>query len=202
MFIKKLKNILIVLHLVLLVLFTSSCGGGANDNSEDVSIFIRLNFLGLVGTSPSDNNEYVEVEMIKDVAATTGVVEVTSDSAFNSVNPTVGTVVMDSFEVNFTRNDGGTPGLARVTGPMDAQFAFQETSRFEFPIVSTFEKIFGGIGQSFAANPSQAVEFSVKLTCYGHNLAGQKVQATTGFTILCAAFLPYDDLLPSIRPMM
>ncbi|MCB1049854.1 MAG: hypothetical protein H6510_03805 [Acidobacteria bacterium] len=198
MFPNKLKNILIVLHCFLLLLVLSSCGGGANDNSEDVSIFIRINFLGIVGTSPSDNNEYVEVEMVKNVTATTGVVEITSGSAFDSVNPTVGTVVMDSFELTFTRTDGGTPGLSRVTGPLDAQFAFGEFASSEFPIVSTFEKVFGALGQSFAANPRQGVEFQAKLTCYGHNLAGQKVQATTGFVILCGTFLPYDDLLPSI----
>lgn len=199
---RKLHYLIQASSIIFLLASFAGCGGGANDEPDGGAAFITVNFLGLVGSSPQDNNEVVEVEMTKNVSATSGVLELKASRSFpdRDLDPKVATIVMDSFEISFTRTDGGSPGLPTLRGPMDATMDANRgtIANNEIPLVTAIEKVYGALGQSFMLDPRQIVDFQAKITCYGHNLNGTKVQASTGIHLQCATYLPYDDLFPVI----
>lgn len=193
---KNLKWLIAPLSALLLLL--AGCGGGANDERTVVRLSATMDG-GTVGGA----GNYIEVEMMKSVEGTTGVVTATISAGTNTGNyqRSVATIVVDRYEMTFERIDGGSPNLPTSSGPMGITVGFfdslPESAEFEIPIVTTFEKVYGQFGQAFRQNPSP-VEFRVNLKLFAHNLAGDAITTTTGFTILCGVFNPVDELIPSI----
>jgi len=170
-----------------------SCGGGANTSSNnDKSIFLQA--------TVDREGDYIEVEMVKDVSTTTADVEVCAKSFFSNLDPSVSSVNITKYDLKFVRTDSsGTAQLPPRSGPLNISLVVGGCGSFEFPVVSTDEKIYGPLGQEFHANPTSIAEFNCYLTVYGRNLAGQDVKAEAAFNIQLAAYLPYDDLIPSIQ---
>lgn len=185
--------------IVILMLSNLGCGGGANDDFNENPVFIQVSVEAPEGDGAS-SDDYFDVEMYHDVHATLAQMSISASAVLSNVDPATGTVVMDRYELAFQRVDGGSPTLLpTLTGPIDITVEVDgDTEVMLFPVVTTHEKVYGELGQFFAANPRDSLEFQCTLTVYGHTLVGESLSASTGFHILCAIFLPHDDLYPSI----
>lgn len=181
------------------LLLMIGCGGGEPDGRE--SAFISLD----IQKSDDDEGDFVEAEMIKDVATTRILVNIVADSVFDSVDTNVGTIRLNSYRVTFEREDGGSPNLASVSGGLDQSVAVPGVSTtipsaitVEVPVVTTDEKLFTEFAQAFRANPGRPITFDATLSVSGSNLAGDNISATARFKVQAAVFGDITSLLPQI----
>lgn len=184
--------------LILLVLsclaVNIGCGGGANSDQESAVVLTA-------SVDQLDGGQYIEVEMVKDLAGTTALVNVTVSGLRSNTDESVYTVRLYRYDLRFERIDGGSPNLPETSGPLESTIGYSvgtsSSADIEFPVVSTYEKIYGDFAQEFARTLAP-VEFRCYLTVHGRNIAGEELETTAGFHILCAVFEPYDELLPVI----
>lgn len=192
---KKEKSFIVAPTLAMLALLIG-CGGGGNDQRDIVFLSATMDG-GTVGGA----GNYIEVEMIKSVEATTGSLEVEIARGTNfALEPSVATAVLDNYEMTFQRIDGGSPNLTTNSGPLGLSisvFGGNSSRTFEIPIVTTFQKLYSDFGQAFRSSPDP-VEFRVTIKINAHSEAGDAMTTSTSFTILCGVFEPTDELIPSI----
>ncbi|QTD53015.1 hypothetical protein [Sulfidibacter corallicola] len=179
-----------------------NCGGGANDNPPDVSVNLVLDVNEI-----DDDGEFVEAEMIKDVASTRIVVDVSVAQSGAPVDPTVGVVNLERYTISFERTDGGSPNLQPVQGGLAQTIraatiepdpgAIPVEISEEMLVVSTDEKLFSNFAQAFRANPSPVI-FDATLTVFGRTQGGDQISRSAGFKVQCAVFGETESLLPSI----
>jgi len=175
-----------------------SCGGGANTSeNDDKSVFLQ--------TTVDCEGDYCEVEMVQNLSTTTASVEVCVNSFFSGLDNSVSHVNVTRYELVFERTDAaGSATLPTKTGPLNIALGYRSATAptcdsFEIPVVSTSDKLYGALADEFYINPATIAEFNCYITVFGRNLAGQNVSAEGAFNIQCAAYLPYDDLIPSIQ---
>ena len=195
---KKTFRALSWLLLASLFAFLLGCGGGAN-NSGNVgkSVFLQV--------TVDRDGDYVEMEMVKDVSTSTVDVSVCVNSLFTGLDPSVAHVNITRYELRFERTDSAgtaTPGIK--AGPLNLSLGYSSSSApqcdsYELPILTTNDKIYGPLSEEFAINPATIAEYNCYVKVFGRNLAGQDLTAEGAFQIQCAAYLPHDELIPSIQ---
>lgn len=185
--------------LLLLAGCGGSGGGGINDNPPDAVVFLSA--------SVDDEGQFIEVEMVKDVTTDTATLTASLSSNLPNIQQSIGVVNLESYEITYTRRDGGSPtvatfsdnlGVALTTPAFTGDLGLPSTVSTEIVVFPTSEKTFSEFAQSFAINPTQEVTFSCQLTLRGRNNAGDAVSTTTSFQLQTAVFLPIDSLLPVI----
>ncbi len=190
---RKLSWIFAVAALALCV----SCGGGGNDSeSSDSAVFLNL--------SIDSDGDFIEAEMLKDVATTTAVATISVGSQFANVAVSVGTVRLDRYEITFVREDGGSAGVSTVSGLLDGtisvngiQTGTAQEIEVELDLFPTSHKLFSDFAAEFASTLT-ATTFQARITVYGRNLAGDELRVSAGVKVQAAVYLPYDDIIPVI----
>ena len=191
----RISQLILGLIVPILMLSLAGCGSGGNDERAVISLSAQM------------TDTVIQVEMVKDVASTQGEVTVTAAANLSDVDLSVGTIVLQDYQITFTRADGGavpsplSGGIGTTIAAPSAGSTLPSLVVVDVIVYESSDKIFGAVAQELAQNNYAPIILNASMRITGRSNAGDSHSTIVNFTLELGVFQPTDILEPQIESL-